>query len=204
MTCRSMYHSNKDIVNFNIPRSSVIYGDMIRYSYIQLCSILDEIVVLNRLGKDNEYLKDTLYIISPVTRAINQYSGIRKARNFMLAHFNRDKKRNFHPWWKALKGLKLPRTQKEIQQIQKWIHLINGILVTRYYEELKEISKTAEDEIKSYSVWMFEEEKKVSENPTPFDSIENQVAIRMEEKGVKEIMVDPSFTDIIEYIQNKN
>lgn len=202
MMCRSMYLSYVDTIKLKIPKKSVIYADMVRYSYIRLCSILNELSILNRLAKTNDYLKDTLYVASPATRALNKYTGIRKARNFLLAHYNRDKSGNFFPWWKALKNLKLPRTHKEVKQIYVWLHLINGIIITRYSDELKEIFAKSRSEFKSYNDWMVEQENDAVANPTPFDNIEIEVEKRVKEKNIGDIEIDPIMTDLIKYINN--
>ena len=171
MTCRSLYAANIERIKFKIPKSSVIFMDSIRYSYIQLCTIQDELKILNGLAKNDEYLKNTLYIISPAARALNKYTGIRKARNVMFAHFNRDRNDNFTPWWKELIGLKLPRFKDELVHIMTYVQLINGIIVTRYYEQLKEISKEVEKEVNEYFEWIKIQEKDVLENLTPFANV---------------------------------
>lgn len=203
MLCRSMYLSYIDIKKFKIPLSSAIYGDMISYSYIQLCSILDEFVILNGIAKNDEYLKETLYVVSPALKALNKYNGLRKARNTILAHFNRDKNNNFQPWWISMKNLNLPRTFKEINQIYTWLHLINGIIVSRYYEELKKISESSQIEMNIFMNWVKEQERINDSTPTPFDSIYNDVESRMKAIGLSELNVDPAMTEIIELINNK-
>ena len=113
------------------------------------------------------------------TRALNKYTGIRKARNYILAHFNRDKKKNFFPYWKALREVKLPRTQKEIKQIYIWLHLINGIIVSRYFDELTEISNNSKIEVEAYYRWVQEQEKEAELSPTPFDDVLGKVEERI-------------------------
>lgn len=204
MTCRNMYFSYQEIQKLKIPVDSVIYSDLIRYNYIQLCSILDEFVILSGQAKDDLYLRDTLYVLSPALKAINKYTGIRKARNYMLAHFNRDKKNNFYPWWFALKGLKLPRTYKEINQIFVWLHSINSIIVTRYCDELKEISNSSKKDVDEYFNWIESEEAAALTNPTPLDEIYSDIEVRMREKNIPHLIVDPAMTELIQYIRKKN
>lgn len=94
MVCRSMYLSYEEIGSLKLSPKSAIYGDVLRYRYIQLCTILDEFEILHGIAKNDPYLRDTLFVISPVTKALSKYNGIKRARNTMLAHFNRDKKSN--------------------------------------------------------------------------------------------------------------
>ena len=89
-----MFTAYYDKINLSIPKNSVIYTDSIRYSYIQICIILDELEILNGLAKNDEYLKDTLYVISPAVRALKKFTGLKKARNYIFAHFNRSKKKS--------------------------------------------------------------------------------------------------------------
>jgi hypothetical protein len=203
MTCRCLYAANIERIKFKIPKGSVIFMDSIRYSYIQLCTIQDELKILNRIAKNDEYLKNTLYIISPASRALNKYTGIRKARNVMFAHFNRDRNNNFTPWWKELIGLKLPRFKDELVQIMTYLQLINGIIVTRHYEQLKEISLEAEKEVNEYFDWIKNQEKQVIENLTPFDNVDKEVEKRMIEQKMTEIIIDSFAVELIELIKSK-
>lgn len=203
MLCRSMYAANFDRIQLKIPVESVIYMDSIRYSYIQLCTILDEIDILNRYAKGDSYLKGTLYVVSPAIRAMKKFTGIRKARNYMLAHFNRDKKGNFYPWWKALKEMKLPRIKTELSQIYTYLHIINGIIVTRYYQELKEFSHTSGVEVESYFNWVKEQEELAINNPTPFDNIESEIEKRMSEMDISGIAEDPFIRAVNKHLKIK-
>ncbi|WP_409415774.1 hypothetical protein [Flavobacterium sp. PS2] len=203
MLCRSMYLSQEESVDLKIPINSNIYADLIRYSYIKLCTILDEFEILNGIAKNDEYLRDTLYIISPVMKALRQYTGIKRARNYMLAHFNRDKKRNFLPWWIAMKNLKLPRTHAEIEDIYKHLHLMNAFIVARYYEELEDISKRVKPDFDSYGEWMREQEL-INSEKSEFDLIANEVQKRLVEKGIADqLIIDPVMTKVIERINKQ-
>lgn len=197
MICRGIYLSFIELRKLDLPFDSVIQGDVTRYSYIQFCIILDEFDILHALAKDDSYLQDTLYIVKPSLKGIKKYDGIRKARNIMLAHFNRGKSREFKPWWIELKNLKLPRTQKEIGEIHIWLHLTNSILVTRYYEEIKELSLKEKPLLDEYFQWVQAEEKKSSFNLTPLEEIFKDVDERMKEKGMNEVIIDPIMKDLI-------
>lgn len=203
MICRSMYLSQEESIDLKIPRNSTIYADLLRYSYIQLCTILDEFEILNGLAKNDEYLQDTLYVISPVMRALRQYTGIKRARNYMLAHFNRDKKRNFSPWWIAMKNLKLPRTHKEIEDIYKHLHLMNAFIVARYYEDLEHISKNVKPDFEAYFKWMLEQESIIS-NENHFNLIADDLQKRLIEKGIADqLILDPVMTKVMERINKQ-
>lgn len=198
-----MYLSYQDIKKLKIPLNSVAYADMLRYAYIQICTILDEVAILNKSAKSNMYLRDTLYIVSPALKAINKFSGIRRARNFMLAHFNRDKKGNFFPWWVALRETKLPRTQREINQLYAWLNLVTIILVTRYREDIEEISDQHRQEVDDYSKWAVLEENNASIKETPFDNIKDEIERRMNEIGVTQLIIDPDMKELVGYLRNK-
>lgn len=206
MICRSMYLSYEESVSLNISKDSPLYADLLRYRYIQLCTILDEFEILNGLAKNDEYLKETLYVISPVTRALSQFTGIKRARNYMLAHFNRDKKKNFHPWWIALKNLKLPRTQKEINDIYKYLHIMNAFIVCRYYEDLKDITTRIKPDYDSYFKWLSEQDKNIDYNKSIFDSVTQEVYKKMADKGISDqVILDPIMTKVMDRInQSKN
>ncbi len=203
MTCRCLYAANIERIKFKIPKGSVIFMDSIRYSYIQLCTIQDELKILNGIAKNDEYLKNTLYIISPASRALNKYTGIRKARNVMFAHFNRDRNNNFTPWWKELIGLKLPRFKDELVHIMTYLQLINGIIVTRYYDQLKEITQEVEKDVIDYFEWVKSQEKETLENLTPFENVDKEVEKRMAKHNMTEIVIDPFATELIELIKSK-
>ena len=203
MICRSMYATNRDRIELKIPSESVIHADSIRYSYIQLCTILDELKILSSFAKNNLYLRDTLYVISPAVRAIKKFNGIRTARNYMLAHFNRDKQKNFYPWWIALKEMKLPRTKGDLSQIYTYLNVINGIIVTRYYNDLKEFSQISKKEVDLYVIWMLEQEEKSIKHPTSFVDIENEIEKRMKEMNITGIAIDPFMKEVIEDIKKE-
>ncbi len=203
MICRSMYLSYEETLGLKIGADSAMYADLHRYRYIQLCTILDEIEILNRIAKSDSYLMDTLYVISPVTRALGQFPGIKRARNSMFAHFNRDKKRNFHPWWIALRGLRLPQTANEIGDIYKYLHLMNAFLVSRYYEDLKEISVRTKPDFEAF----FISQKEMSENhkndKAVFETVSEAVLKKLEEKNIADqLILDPVMTKVIDHINN--
>lgn len=202
MICRSMYQSYEDCITLQIPKETVLYSDLLRYSYLQLCIILDEFEILNGLAKDNQYLKDTLYVVSPIAKALNKYSGIRKARNYLFAHFNRDRKGNFEPWWIVLKDAPLPRTKKEIELVYTWLHLLNAFLVTRYYEEYSKMTKLIEPDFFSFVDWSKSKEQEVA-IITPFDSLPEEMKKRFIEKDIEDkLILDPIMSRVLKHLEN--
>jgi len=163
------------------------HAAVLRYNYIQVCSILDELDILHGEAKSDNYLKDTLYVLSPALKKLKQFNGLKRARNTFLAHFNRDKKKQFYPWWKSLKGLRLPRNPNEVRQLYALIYIINSLLVSRYYDELKEISIQFKDEEKEYFKWVETEEEKVKNEPNNLDDIKEETHRRFIEKDFKNV-----------------
>lgn len=197
LICKNMYLTHKDIKKYNLSSESHILGDIIKYQYIQLCCIKDEINILHRIAKNDIYLRDTLYVISPALRSLKKYNGIRKARNQMLAHYNRDENKTFKPWWTSLKGLKIPRTFNEFNQIFNWLHVINSILVTRYYSELKEISEMSKIGVENYNNYIVNKEMNTLKKPISFDNIVHQVLAKMKEKSISDKWIfDPMMTEL--------
>ncbi len=201
MICRGMYQSYEDCQFLEIRKDTVLYSDLLRYRYLQICMILDEFELLTRLAKDNEYLKDTLYIVSPITKVLNKYTGIRKARNSIFAHFNRDKKRNFKPWWIALKDSNLPRSPQEIDLLYIWLHLLNAFLVTRYYKDLEAMSILVEPDLHSFTNWARNKENEITIN-TPFDSLAVEIQNRLNEKGIPDqLILDPTMDRVLNNLE---
>jgi hypothetical protein len=196
LICRNIYQSYEEVMGLNLTSESTIYRDTIRYRYIQLCSILDEIEILHGLAKDDNYLKDTLYIISPIIKALNQYSGLKRARNYMFAHYNRDKKKQFYPWWLALKDLKLPVASTEITDIYKHLQIMNTLIITRYHAELDEIINRTRPDFNSY----MEQSRKATENndtQSIFNNVMEEVEKKMIEKGAdNQLIFAPVVSDI--------
>ena len=82
--------------------------------------------------------------------------------------------------------MKLPRTRIELDEIYTYLHGINALIVTRYYDELKEISEISKKEVDSYWIWMKEQEEAAIKNPTPFQNVNDQIEKRMKEKNISE------------------
>jgi hypothetical protein len=192
MTVRHLFLSVEDLKDLKIPQKSQVFTDMIQYSYIRICTALDEISILHGLAKDNIFLQDTLYCAQPAIKGINKYTGLKRARNLMLAHLNRDPKKQFTPWWDELITFKLPRTYKEINQILKFLNLINTIIVSRYQDKFKLFNDSMRANFEKYFQEVDKLEKDAISNPTPLDDVEIEIQKRCEEKGLVDFLLDPA------------
>ena len=140
-----------------------------KYGLIQVCSFLEEYDILSRLSKDDENLRNTLYVCAPVVRNLKKYNGLRKMRNLMLAHVNRDKLGNFKPWWNELNGLRKPSTEKDIDELYESLAFVVDMLSIRHKKEWDEAIPYLEKSLKDYMT----EDAKVQ-----FDKIEKEKSMR--------------------------
>lgn len=192
MTVRHLFFSIEDLKELKIPQKSQVFTDVLQYTYIRICTALDEISILHGLAKDDVFLQDTLYCAQPAIRDINQYTGLRRARNLMLAHLNRNTKKQFTPWWDELIDFKLPRTYKEINQILKFLNLINTIIVSRYHDKFSLFSDSVRPNFEKYFKEVERLEEQMVNAPTPLDAIEIEIQNRCEEKGLVNFALDPA------------
>jgi len=79
MAVRHLFFSIESLKELKIPHNSQVFTDVIQYTYIRICTALDEISILHSLAKDDAYLKDTLYCVQPAIKSIKRYTGLRKA-----------------------------------------------------------------------------------------------------------------------------
>ncbi|MCD9019143.1 hypothetical protein [Parachryseolinea silvisoli] len=199
MVARHLFFSVEGMKELKVPLQSQVFTDVIQYSYIRICTILDEVTILNGLAKGDIFLQDTLYCMKPALKGINEYKGLRKARNLLLAHYNRDQKNVFTPWWTELADFKLPRTYKELNQILGLILLINTILVTRYNTEFHNFSDRQHPDFEKYFDEVEKLESDATTTPSPLDEIQDEVQRRCIEKGIVDIIIDPA---MIEYFKD--
>lgn len=73
--------------------------------------------------------------------------------------------------------------------------MINSVLVTRYYYELKEISDESRKDVAEYEKWARQEEVEAINNPGPLESIFEEVEKRGFEKDIKVLNLDPIMVD---------
>ncbi len=126
--------------------TNVIFKIVNRYNFIQFCSFLDELNHLGKLAKNDQYLKDTLYIIAPIHRTLKKWNGIRDIRNKMYAHLNRDNSGNFYPWWITMKDIRIPKTFHENIIVASLFLMIQKVLLSRYYDLFNEGHLKIKDE----------------------------------------------------------
>jgi len=191
MTVRHLYFSFADLKELKIPSNSQVFSDAIQYSYIRICTVLDELDILHGLAGEDIFLRETLHCAHPAIKGIKKYSGLKKARNLMLAHLNRDSKKQFIPWWDELIEFKLPRTHKEINQILVFLNLVNTILVSRYDVKFTEFSESVRPSFEKYFEKVEELEKETNDNPTPLDNVEIEIQKRCQEIGLVNFNLDP-------------
>ena len=201
MLCRHIYLNTSEVRKLKIPSTNLISVDITRLNYIKICSILDELTILNKYAKDDNYLKDTLYIIAPLSRALKKYTGFRKGRNSIYAHFNRNKKNEFYPFWKVFENSNFPKTEMETNKVYTYLHGISGILVTRYYDEFMDYSDIQSKDLELFKEWQ-NQQILISPDSDYYSEIDIEIDKRMKEYDMKGIIVDPIMEDLIKYFKN--
>lgn len=155
-----------------------------KYGFIQVCSLLEEFEILNRLSQKDNVLKDTLYVCAPVIRKLKKYNGLRSMRNLMLAHFNRDKLKNFKPWWNELKGLRKPLHQQDIDELHESIAFIKDMLSLRHKKEWEEAIPYIEHSLLQFLNEDSELQNKLRNDEKTMEEINAEVLKRMKEKNI--------------------
>jgi hypothetical protein len=127
----------------NVPENSPVYADILFSNIAKICSVFDELKILRSLCKDNDYLKEVLYCLKPLIDYIRQYEeGFTVIRNSMVAHFQRDKLGKYIPFWERLKGLQIPRDNKEHEFIYDCLDVMRVVLINRFpdFKKFHEVS----------------------------------------------------------------
>ena len=178
-----MYLDFQDTKNIQTS-NNYLTAKVTKYGYIQVCSLLEEFEILNRLSQYDERLKDTLYVCAPVIRNLKKYKGLKKMRNIQLAHFNRDKLQNFKPWWNELKGLRKPIHKDDIDELYESLGFVVDMLSIRHEKEWNQAIPYLEHSLQQYmkedaefQIEMKKEEKSMTE-------INAEVLKRMKEKNI--------------------
>jgi len=110
-----------------------VHVDIMFYSIVKICSVIDELTILNRLCKNDLYLRDVFYCLKPVNDYILQYEkGFQLIRNNVVAHFQRDKAGNFKPTQLTLQTLNIPRDNGEWSFIYDCLELLRQVLVSKF------------------------------------------------------------------------
>ncbi|MBK7959630.1 MAG: hypothetical protein IPK03_17025 [Bacteroidetes bacterium] len=125
-----------------------------------------------------------MWSISPILKALKSYDGIKKGRNALFAHYNRDKNNNFYPWWRSLNGVNLPRTVSEIVFINSAIGSIRAILVSQYQNELLEIKKSLKLEVDDYLKYVESQEALAPEKLKELNKLIDEVRERIIQKNI--------------------
>jgi len=179
-----MYFDYQDTKDINTSNSNYLLAKVSKYGYIQVCSFLEEYEILNRLSKNNNDLRDTLYVCAPIVRNLKKYKGLKKMRNLMLAHVNRDKLKNFKPWWNELKGLRKPIHKEDINELYESLAFIVDMLNVRHKKEWEEAIPYLEKSLKQYIKEDAELQNKLKRKEKTMKEINAEVLKRMKEKNI--------------------
>jgi hypothetical protein len=179
-----MYLDYQETKNIQTSNRNYLIAKVSKYGFIQICSFLEEYDILNRLSQDNETLRDTLYVCAPVVRNLKKYDGLKRMRNLMLAHVNRDKLGNFKPWWNELKGLRKPSTEKDINEVYESLAFIVDILGVRHKKEWDEAIPYLEESVKLYMIEDAQVQLDRMKQEKTIAEINADVLKRMKEKGI--------------------
>ncbi len=175
------YQDAKNIQSDN----SFLKVSLTKYWYIRICSFLEEYEILNRLAKNNEDLKDTLYVCAPIVRNLEKYKGLRKMKNLMLAHFNRDKQQKFKPWWEELKGFRKPLREDDIKELYESIAFIKDLLFLRHKNEWEQTIHYLKISVKLFIKEDIDFQNKMKQVEKSMSDINKEVLKRMKEKNIK-------------------
>jgi hypothetical protein len=179
-----MYYDYQDTKNIQTSNSNYLIAKVSKYGFIQVCSFLEECEILNRLSQNDEVLRDTLYVCAPVIRNLNKYKGLRKMRNLMLAHVNRDKLKNFKPWWNELKGLRKPVHKEDINELYESLAFIVDMLNIRHKKEWEEAIPYLEKSLRQFISEDAELQLDFKKSEKTMKEINAEVLKRMEEKNI--------------------
>lgn len=179
-----MYFDYQDAKEMKSGNSNYLLAKVSKYGFIQVCSFFEELEILNRLSQNDDSLKDTLYVCAPVIRNLKKYKGLKKMRNLMLAHVNRDRLKNFKPWWNELKGLRTPIHKDDINDVYESLAFIVDMLNVRHKEEWEKTIPYLQNSLNQYMKedGIFQQESRKKEKS--MKEINAEVLARMEEKNI--------------------
>lgn len=179
-----MYFDYQDAKNIESNNKNYLIAKASKYGFIQICSLLEEFEILNRLSQNDEVLKDTLYVCAPVIRNMKKYKGLKKMRNLMLAHVNRDKLKNFKPWWDELKGLRKPIHKDDINELYESLAFIVDMLSVRHKKEWENAMPYLDNSIRQYMSEDAELQIAIKKREKTMNEINSEVLKRMKEKNI--------------------
>ncbi|MBK9670903.1 MAG: hypothetical protein IPP56_16440 [Bacteroidetes bacterium] len=184
MLTTEMMDSIHGLYKHKIRQEEPILKTVVKYDYILICSFMDELDIINSYAKDNALIKDIMWCISPLLKVLRSYDGIRKGRNALFAHYNRDKKNNFFPWWRSLNGVKLPRTINEIAFLNAILGCIRAVLVSQYIDEVEELKRKYKNEVDDYLKYVENQENIALQGQLNTDVLIKEVDRRTKEKNI--------------------
>ena len=179
-----MYFDYQDAKNIESNNKNYLIAKVSKYGFIQICSLLEELEILNRLSQNDEVLKDTLYVCAPVIRNIKKYKGLKKMRNLMLAHVNRDKLKKIKPWWNELKGLRKPIHKDDINELYESLAFIVDMLSVRHKKEWENAIPYLDNSIRQYMSEDADLQIKMKKREETMKEINSEVLERMKEKNI--------------------
>lgn len=180
-----MYLDYQDAKDLKTSNRNYLVAKVSKYGYIQTCSFLEEYRRICSVSKTNDSLRDTLYVCAPVVRNLKKYSsGLKKMRNSMLAHVNRDRKGNFAPWWIELKGLRKPLHENDIKELYESLAFVVDMLNVRHKNEWDEVKDYLAESIRSYISEDIKLQLKLKIKEKPMNDINTEVLKRMKEKNI--------------------
>lgn len=180
--CSHIACSRTQVKKLGFENHEQIYTDVHRILNIYICSLIDELIVFEKFvtKEDNFYLTDTFYTLTPLLDYIKQFDSIRITRNKLLAHHNRNLKKEFAPWWKELEGKRFASNNEEERMIYSTIKIIHEIFKKRFPQELADVLDEYNKEIDIYESNM-KERQNVDSNKDITPTIE-EVQKRMKER----------------------
>lgn len=167
----------------NLRAGDPVEADLMFFSIVKICSILDEMKILNVICKDDNYLKNCFYCIAPLTRYIKQYEkGFEIVRNGMVAHFNRDKQKKFKPAGSSLNGLIVPRDNREWEFIYDCLDVMRAMLIKMFSDYTTFHSAT----INELSLQIYEFKNTFqTKDAVNIDLLKKEIDQRLKEKDFK-------------------
>jgi hypothetical protein len=167
----------------NLTSQSLLGGDIELYSYVKICNAHHEIELMHKYAPNNQMLFDILYALKPLLKIINEYkTGIKRMRNGILAHFNRDSKGNFVPYWQLFTRAKLPQEPGELDLIYSCLDIFRVVLVDHFEKDLIPFYTSIDEELTlRFAEW------KNSLGPIPTKDligVKEEINKRLAEKGL--------------------
>lgn len=167
----------------NLTSQSLLGGDIELYSYVKICNAYHEIELMHKYAPNNQMLFDILFALKPLLKIINEYkTGIKRMRNGILAHFNRNSKGNFVPYWQLFTRAKLPQEPGELDLIYSCLDIFRVVLVDHFEKDLIPFYASIDKELTlRFAEW------KNSLGPIPpkdLIGVKEEINKRLAEKGL--------------------